>query len=133
MRITARLVGKKLFTPTGPLDAYFEALAKSNPRFLLRLVREGNMHSAALSFAVEALAGVPNNEGLGLLKERLKHPEGIVREGAIYGLKRMMSRRTVPGLLKEAIETEPHPALRDLIIDILNGEDDLDVDFDDEF
>lgn len=121
-----KLFAKKLFQPEGPIDAFFDGLAKTDHNLLIKLVENENMHPDVASFAVEALGNINGNAGLPLLKKRLHHEEGVVREGAIYGLKKMLSRRTVRGTLTEALKTEPHPALKDLIVDILNGEDDQD-------
>ena len=62
-----------------------EVLSKKNPGELIARVRAG-LDQVSLTFALEALGQVKNNEAFELLVSNLTHSSSLVREGAIMGL-----------------------------------------------
>lgn len=98
----------------------FEQMAKGRPRLLEKIVTDRSFDPLTRSFAVEALAMVPDKEGLPLLKRLLKDPDPLIREGALIGLQHLGCLRTVRPALEEFIGCEDNKALRQLAADLLD-------------
>lgn len=71
-----------------PCEDAFEYLAEYHPAELLKLIRFGFLSPTDLTFAVE-IAGKHSNsvEVLTVLTQLLFHPNALVREGALLGLR----------------------------------------------
>ncbi|AKT44062.1 HEAT repeat domain-containing protein [Chondromyces crocatus] len=72
-----------------PCEGLFEFLALQHPAELLRLIRNGKLEAADLTFAAEIAGQLKNSHAVQTtLLPLLSHTEAVVREGAIYGITR---------------------------------------------
>ncbi len=112
-------------TPPGrawdePSEGYFSYLVVHDPAALLSLLEGGALESHLLTFAAEIAGDAPLglHPGLiSLMQTLLQHPDAPVREGAVYGLAKLLpehphlrslieahadSRETSPGVQRAA-------------------------------
>jgi vesicle coat complex subunit len=101
------------------------ALAKSNPKELIRIITSPNSDVHALTFGAEILGGEVVDESLVLpaLRRLLKHVNAIVREGAMNGLSAFYQDRKPPQdvldrLQKMAVD-DPSPDCKNLAVSLL--------------
>ena len=101
------------------------ALAKSNPKELVRIITSPNSDVHALTFGAEILGGEVVDEGLVLpaLRQLLKHVNAVVREGAMIGVSAFYIDRKPPQdvleRLKKMSADDPSPACKDLAASLL--------------
>jgi hypothetical protein len=101
------------------------ALAKSNPKELVRIITSPNSDVHALTFGAEILGGEVTDESLVLpaLRQLLKHINAVVREGAMIGVSAFYLDKTPPqdilDRLKKISNTDPSPACKDFAITLL--------------
>lgn len=101
----------------GPCEAWFESLAQSDPRTLIALLESGTLEPHLLTFAAEIAGDVPPalyHKLVSVLTALLDHPIAPVREGALYGLAKLLP--TLPHLRsrieRHATEEEASPGVR---------------------
>lgn len=74
---------------TEPCEGVFEYLADKYPGALATLIKDGSLSPADLTYAAEYMGHSPNSaEVRKILLPLLEHPSAVVREGAIYGIRR---------------------------------------------
>ncbi len=107
-----REVSTSAADPRAFAESDFRRLAKSSPRQLVWLIRHGNLRAPQLTFAAEIAGSIPDSAVVEpVLLDLLDHPSPLVREGAIYGLSRHLSKE-VRRQLARVSETDPSPAVR---------------------
>lgn len=69
------------------IEQYWEAVVKKDPEYVVKKLKESNLDSRNISFAIECLSANYNSEEcLELIIKFLKHDDAIVREGAVLAL-----------------------------------------------
>lgn len=82
-----------------PCEAWFEWLVLNAPERLLRLLEGGELEPHHLTYAAEIAGDVPTEcypRLVSALTTLLEHPHATVREGALYGLAKVL--RPLPHL-----------------------------------
>lgn len=74
----------------------FEYLAEHDPAALLALIQGGGLKPTLLTFALEHAGAVRAETAVPVLLPFLQHEKDYVREGAVYGLARLLEQD--PGL-----------------------------------
>jgi hypothetical protein len=103
------------------------ALAKNNPKELVRIITSPNSDVHALTFGAEILGGEVTDESLVLpaLRRLLKHINAVVREGAMNGLSAFYIDKNPPqdvlDRLKKMAADDPSPACKDLATSLLEN------------
>jgi vesicle coat complex subunit len=101
-----------------------EALAKNNPKELIRIITSPNSDAHTLTFGAELL-GELEDESLVLpaLRKLLKHAHALVREGAIYGVTNFYTKSKPPAEIIERLqhmaEHDPSPACKTCASDLV--------------
>jgi hypothetical protein len=95
------------------------ALAKNNPKELIRIITSPNSDVHALTFGAEILGEVADEDlVLPALRRLLKHINAVVREGAMIGLSTFYLEKKPPqdvlDRLKKMAADDPSPACKDL-------------------
>jgi hypothetical protein len=83
-----------------PNEAWLESLITANPDALVHLLDGDALEPHLLTFAAEFAGNLPaayDARVIHALTEVLRHPSAPVREGAVYGLARLLPRQ--PDLL----------------------------------
>lgn len=102
-----------------PCEGVFEYLAAKHPMALAVLIRGGTLKTADLTFAAEYMGQAHNSPLVrSVLLPLLEHPNAVVREGAIYGIRRH-SNTEVRALLISIREKDPNLALREAAMEAL--------------
>jgi hypothetical protein len=102
-----------------------KALAKSNPKELIRIITSPNSDVHALTFGAELLGEEVKDENLVLpaLRQLLKHINAIVREGAMLGVSSFYIEKKPPqdilDRLKRISISDPSPSCKDCATSIL--------------
>ncbi|EYF00653.1 HEAT repeat domain-containing protein [Chondromyces apiculatus] len=103
-----------------PCEAMFEFLAVQHPASLLRLIEQGKLDAADLTFAAELAGRLKHSEAVRrTLLPLLAHPRAVVREGAIYGLSNHLDEASRERLA-ELVEKDQSPAVRAAAADALD-------------
>lgn len=108
-----------------PCEDLFTHMAYTKPGFLLDLIRVGELREAMLSFAAESAGLITTSrEVVAVLTPLLQQTESsLVREGAVYGLKRHLKEQGVRELLQERLAVEESRGVRAALEEALEGED----------
>jgi hypothetical protein len=103
------------------------ALAKTNPKELIRIITSPNSDIHALTFGAEILGNEVLDEDLALpaFRRLLKHINAVVREGAMLGVGAFYSEKHPPQdildrLTKISID-DPSPACRTVALSLLEN------------
>jgi vesicle coat complex subunit len=106
-------------------ETQLTALAKNNPKELIRIITSPNSDVHALTFGAEILGGEVADESLVLpaLRQLLKHVNAVVREGAMIGVSAFYMEKKPPqdvlDRLKKMSTDDPSPACKDLANSLL--------------
>lgn len=79
----------------GPCEAWFEALVREDPQRLIELLEGNELEPHLLTFAAEIAGDAPvflYPHVQRALRSLLQHPSATVREGALYGLAKLLPR-----------------------------------------
>lgn len=108
-------------------ETQLTALAKNNPKELVRIITNPNSDVRTLTFGAEILGGEVKDENLVLpaLKQLLKHVNAVVREGAMLGVSAFYLETKPPqeilDRLKKIEHTDPSPTCKDFASSLLEG------------
>lgn len=101
------------------------ALAKENPKELVRILTSPNADVRTLTYGAEILGGEVADEELVLpaLRMLLKHINAIVREGAMLGVSSFYTEKTPPKDILDKLtamsKNDPSPTLKEFAKQIL--------------
>jgi HEAT repeat protein len=102
------------------------AMANNSPANLVALIESGALGNVELTFAAEYLGKATAAEGVVLtLLVLLRHPNALVREGALYGLSEVRNDQAVIDAVTVVRDGDPSSALRSIaesILEELTGE-----------
>jgi len=104
-----------------PCESYFQKLADESPEKLELYIRKTYLNPSQLTFAIEILGDTCSYQ----IADRtiipmLWHESPIVREGAVYGLRRFITNPTVSECLNSILKADPSPGVRQVIKDMLS-------------
>ena len=101
-------------------EASARALARDNPRELIRILRDHHKRTPVeLYFAAESAAYTRETGVVEVLVPLLKHPEPVVREGAARGLA-VADDPSARVALQERAKSDPSEAVRIAAADALD-------------
>jgi len=102
-----------------PCEAAFDFLAESFPSELMRLVSMGKLESVDLTLAAESLGHISIGDvARRALIPLLDHSDAMVREGAIYGLRKHANAETRARLAR-MVTSDPSCEVRQVASDAL--------------
>lgn len=100
-------------------EELFDYLAVEHPDQLVRLLLSMKMPASDLTFAAEIAGRIDDSRKVRpVLLALLKHPDPVVREGAIYGLARHVDPSVIAEL-QRLVTTDLSPAVRTAASDLL--------------
>ena len=102
-----------------PCEEAFAFLATSHPLELLRLVANGGLEVADLTFAAEIAGRIQDARVVSVLLPLLHHASPVVREGALYGLASHADERVLADIRTLAAK-DPSPGVRAAAEDVLS-------------
>src|SRR6185436_4719015 len=101
-------------------------LAQQNPQELIRIITSPNGDAQTLASGAEVLGEEVSNESIvaPALKQLLKHPHALVREGALNGVAAFFSERPVSRDILDRIraiaKSDPLSANKEIAADIIS-------------
>ena len=98
----------------------FERVLLSEPRVLEDAIDAGEISPGHLTHALEAVGKHRAPQALRLLRDGLKHPSPVVREGAIYGLAYLRPDETIDAELRAMAAADASPGVREAAADVLD-------------
>jgi hypothetical protein len=102
-------------------------LAQQNPKELIRIIISPNGDAKTLAVGAEVLGEEVTNESLVVptLRQLLKHPHALVREGALNGVAAFFSdkpaSRDILELLRFIAKSDPLTTNKETAIDIISS------------
>lgn len=101
-------------------------LAQQNPKELIRIITGSNGDTHTIAAGVEILGEEVGNETLvaPVLRQLLKHPHALVREGALNGITAFFSDKPVPRDILERLrliaKNDPLSTNKEIAADMLS-------------
>lgn len=88
-------------------NSQLRTLAQQNPKELIRIITSSKGDAQSLAFGAEVLGEEVDNEALvaPVLRQLLKHPHALVREGALNGVTAFFSNKSLPVNILEQLRT----------------------------
>jgi vesicle coat complex subunit len=110
--------------PNGPCESMFEHYAKHDPHELIRMIQNANLDDVLLSKAVEHAGDIDDpafiDNAIAVLKKVARtHSTDYVREGAIYGLAKYISRQDVVETLADMCAYDECATVREIALETL--------------
>lgn len=110
-------------------NTQLRTLAQQNPKELIRIITSANSETHTVAAGIEALGEESSNEALVVpaLRQLLKHPHALVREGALNGVAAFFADKEAPrdvvDRLRAIAKSDPLPTNKDIASDIISAFD----------
>lgn len=101
-------------------------LAQQNPKELIRIITSPNGDAQTLAFGAEVLGEEVTNESIvvPILRQLLKHPHALVREGALNGVTSFFNDKPAPRDILEQlrfiVKSDPLSSNKEIAADMIS-------------
>lgn len=103
-------------------------LAQQNPKELIRIITGSKGDAQSLAFGAEVLGEEVDNESLvvPVLRQLLKHPHALVREGALNGVMAFFSNKplipvSILEQLRTIVKSDPLSTNKEIAADMISN------------